>query len=943
MPAIAIRSFGGIMPSVRPRALPNDAAQVADNLDMRFGDFRPTKVAGAAVTSVTAGTLSVYRAPSGTWRSSTLDADFVLGQVHDTPDERVYITGRAAYPEVWKTGDGAARQLGVPAPTAAPDVSVAVTEEFTTDEYVTAKTGMPETLKGMFDAALQKVNRGNAPSGTPSPSTPGWLAHGALGSLPTTSALQWAFLVPMVAGGGGYVMSDPAAHNFLLAPELGGKQVTYSANEYWAVPAYFQGQGYTIDSAGLTTALKTVMNPSDGVTRLWTDPEVDAIVASVVARYNVANEPYASLVEAINAAQNDLSSVYNSVLANAYAVDTMEAFFDSAAVAAQLSDLLGTSTGAMALEAYNAGAYSRKVYQYAYQFATSTPMDTADSGPPTPASTTRYFDNASQATPATNIRADFSGFIVQDSRGADVIDRLKLESRLREEFYDLINQRSPELRWKPADVDEAIYQCYIVAAAVYSDANWTKSATWPLNAGSRGSGVDAANVSAMASARDRLRSACEALGVAYEGVNSEYRAYIEDKMFDIDILPKLPPVVDRILEPRSYIYTYVNDWGEESAPSPPTDVFDCDQNDVVTLVGAIPPAGRYVRKMRLYRSSTSNTGSAFQFVVENVAPVEDVDWPTLVNRTYVDSTRQEDLQEPCPTLSWAEPPAALKGLTVLPNGIMVGFVGSRLYFCEPYVPYAWPPEYQQTTEFAIVGIGAFGQTAVVLTTGNPYYASGADSASISVQKLESNQACVSKRSIASCDGGVLYASPDGVCLAGPSGVRVVTEGAYSRSDWQALSPASSFARFHEGVYYIFLTVPGICLAVDLRSSRISTMTIGATAAYSDLLTDTLYAVSGTSVLPLFQGAAMTGTWRSKVVVGDRHVGFTCLKVESDFTAAVTVKMYGDGVLVHTATASSRAPQRLPAGRYREIEVEVTTSANVTGVVLATSMSELAEI
>ena len=53
------------------------------------------------------------------------------------------------------------------------------------------------------------------------------------------------------------------------------------------------------------------------------------------------------------------------------------------------------------------------------------------------------------------------------------------------------------------------------------------------------------------------------------------------------------------------------------------------------------------------------------------------------------------------------------------------------------------------------------------------------------------------------EGGVVYASPDGLCLAGPSGVNLLTLGAFEREDWQELNPTEAFGGFHEGVYYLF--------------------------------------------------------------------------------------------------------------------------------------------
>jgi hypothetical protein len=229
----------------------------------------------------------------------------------------------------------------------------------------------------------------------------------------------------------------------------------------------------------------------------------------------------------------------------------------------------------------------------------------------------------------------------------------------------------------------------------------------------------------------------------------------------------------------------------------------------VTVTSPVAAPDRYIVGWRLYRSSTSNAGAAYQLVEDKEATnavLEDdgsFKYFSLDKLIYQDAKAQEELQETCPTLTWSEPPENLIGLVGLPNGIMAGFFGKTLCFSEPYAPYAWPVDYQQTLEYDIVGIGVFGQTAVVLTAGNPYYVSGADSASMSAQKLESPQSCIVKRTIAASEGGVMWASPDGLCLAAANGVSVFTLGAFSRDDWQAEVGPGAFGAFHEGVYYLF--------------------------------------------------------------------------------------------------------------------------------------------
>lgn len=471
---------------------------------------------------------------------------------------------------------------------------------------------------------------------------------------------------------------------------------------------------------------------------------------------------------------------------------------------------------------------------------------------------------------------------------------------------------------------------------------WSTNPAWPAVSELANEEKTAAFIKTV----DSLKSASTRLTDHFEGIKSQQIGLVPEG-YDYHAPQYLPEITVRVQDTRAYIYTYVNDWGWESAPSDPSDVKTVDNNDIITITAPAPPSGRNIAKMRLYRSASGNKGAAFQFVIENATNLTDGAWASVDNRQYIDNLGTAELQEVCPSMLWIEPPVGLKGLKAMPNGVMVGFEDNSLFFSEPFKGYAWPKEYRLTTEHRIVGIGVFGQTAAVLTEGFPYYVSGADAATMSAQKLEFPFPCVAKRSIASVDGGVIYASPDGLCLATAAGITNLIAGAVSRADWQTWLGAqnnwvNAFGGYHEGIYYMFNSA-GAGYALDLTSKKLSALTQLASGVYSDLITDKLYVVSGTSLLDLFGGGTLnTAVWKSRVFVMAGHPGFSCLRVESDFASAVTVKVYGDGVLRHTATFTDRLPQRLPPGRYRDFEVQVEAACQVTRVTMATTMTELAQ-
>ena len=302
------------------------------------------------------------------------------------------------------------------------------------------------------------------------------------------------------------------------------------------------------------------------------------------------------------------------------------------------------------------------------------------------------------------------------------------------------------------------------------------------------------------------------------------------------------------------------------------------------------------------------------------------------------------LGEVIPTTTWAEPPSGLRGLVNMPNGVMAGYVDNFVAFCEPFVAYAWPVEYQITTEFPIVALGVFGQTLVVFHKGGVDYISGADSASMSMQKDVSKQACISPRSVVEVDGGVVFASADGLCLASQQGVQVLTAGKFTRTDWlTAVGASTIFCAYSEGTVFVYGFSGGEIFYLNLASGKIGQVTFAQnySAVYVDRTTDAIYGSNGASVYKLFASGVRTGIWKSKLQVMPSQTGFAWLAVESDFAdGPVTVRWYGDKVLRHTATVSSREPVRLPVGRWLEHEVEVESASWLNKVTLASSGDEL---
>jgi hypothetical protein len=384
------------------------------------------------------------------------------------------------------------------------------------------------------------------------------------------------------------------------------------------------------------------------------------------------------------------------------------------------------------------------------------------------------------------------------------------------------------------------------------------------------------------------------------------------------------------------VYTWVNKesgFEFESGPSAPSDIVDVHYEQTVSLSGfATAPTGYIVTHKRLYRS----VSGVLLFVTE-------LDVGT---KNFTDTILSDELSEELPTANWLPPPANLAGLINLPNGMMAGFVGRDVYFCDPYHPHAWPLQYMQSVDYPVVGLGRMDTTLAVLTTGTPYFIQGTNPDSMAVVKSDLEQSCASKRSIVSQNGVVIYASPDGLVVLTPGGSKVITENMFTRAQWQTyFKPTSIHAYMHDMKYVAFYnngTTSGGFI-FDMTTSQFILHDIYAECGYNDLQRDQLFIAStDRSVKKWLDGTAKSYIWRSKKFTLPSVTGFTYAQLGAE-VYPVTAKFYMDSVLVYTKSVTDRDVFRLPVMQGRDIEVQFEGSSEIFFFAMAQAMEELANV
>lgn len=354
---------------------------------------------------------------------------------------------------------------------------------------------------------------------------------------------------------------------------------------------------------------------------------------------------------------------------------------------------------------------------------------------------------------------------------------------------------------------------------------------------------------------------------------------------------------------RSYCWTWVNEYGEESRPNLPSDAVSGPPDADWLILGiqtGIPgnPTGyNYpaITRVHLYRTLTGTTsGGAFfllaTFDYDGVAnPVPPI--------TYHDTTPDEDIvsNQILESDTWGNPPNYLDGLMVLPGGMMVGFTGNTVHFTVPNRPHAWPAAYDISVHYDIVGMAWWRQSLVVVTKGYPSMGTGTTPATFTFTQIHAAAPCISRGSIVSDLSGVYYATNNGLVQLTQGQVQNITSLIFDPTDWLYNYHALRiYACRHKNHYLALLLDPpdetflgGWMVDFSPRHQGVVRIEnfAGVTAIWNDDDTGETFAMAGDTVYRWDAGnilyERLCWKWRSKNLFRNWPNNFGACQVMSD--------------------------------------------------------------
>jgi len=384
---------------------------------------------------------------------------------------------------------------------------------------------------------------------------------------------------------------------------------------------------------------------------------------------------------------------------------------------------------------------------------------------------------------------------------------------------------------------------------------------------------------------------------------------------------------------RVYVYTWITAYGEESAPSDPSELVEVSpvQDAVLTGLPTEAPAGYLnVIKKRIYRTVTTDAGTLYRMVA-------DVD---IADGSYIDFALESDLLGVLNSADWNPPPEDLAGLCVTSNGVLCGFTGRTGYFSEPYRPHAWPAKYQFEAQSAIVAVKPVETGIAVITVDNPELIQGDTPETMQRVRLPVQQGGASKQAAVIYRGGLVYVTPDGIGLISGLNHTMISDPYFERDDWQALDPATMIGAVHN--QELLLYSDGLSLISDLKNGQLTTDSgTRPVCFYQDADSDKLYFVQADQIKE-WRGAdtRVTATWRSRAYLFTRPAAPFSVQIQAA-GYPVTVNFYADGVLVRSLKITASKLRKFPEMRRTECwAFEVESAYEVRKMVIGTAGGKL---
>ena len=340
MAVIKLTQLGGRYPSILPRNLPPNGAQIADNVDAATTEFRPLpadinvfSTLGTAPNTVSnpkklfrfdRTSLGALNADDTTgWRSTADNRSFVKSQLTSDAYNRAYYTYEdGAQPPGVMTADGTDRMLGVPAPTVKPTVTYNEGYTFTPDAKTTE---LAAARQKAIDMILSTgVTRALVGLGNLLPA-PGWLRQSDFSTEafaekniirvfaldPSTNAVISTYSDMPIAESAW--IFDPALGGYAATAPSGYSLPSWAAghSKWWCIVVRGFAEAFDVNTAALSSAFQTIDMPgTQGAQKLLSSSEATTMATRLQAVADKDEPAVKTYIDALEEKQRLLGSMF---------------------------------------------------------------------------------------------------------------------------------------------------------------------------------------------------------------------------------------------------------------------------------------------------------------------------------------------------------------------------------------------------------------------------------------------------------------------------------------------------------------------------------------------------------------------------------------------------------------------------------------------------------
>ena len=292
--------------------------------------------------------------------------------------------------------------------------------------------------------------------------------------------------------------------------------------------------------------------------------------------------------------------------------------------------------------------------------------------------------------------------------------------------------------------------------------------------------------------------------------------------------PLTPPTAigdeesSRKADARSYVYTYVNKWYEESAPSPASNLIQVADDSTVTVTGiAIPPEGYGIIAANIYRTATG-TQVADGKIQKPLTDYLYVGTVTFPSTTFTDNILGKFLGQPLSTQKVRMPPAHMQNICKI-DGVarLAGTTKNHIHVSENFQYHNWPVVYDLTLPHTIIHMVAVDQKLYVTTDSVPYVVDVSSCEEMKctpvydVQSQLPDIACKYNHAVIGTPFGMFFSSPIGLVLIdSKASWTIATARWFSADDWQKIQPDTVRLAYWQG--FLFIVTDTVTLLLDIN-------------------------------------------------------------------------------------------------------------------------------